>query len=188
MGKSGLSATEIGNPYGLVPRASNRLLELAGVHEKVDGGWKLTDLGERFVNVVDEHNGYGGSASRSWSKTYFSPDILDELNITPEMVQEARTIYAADLAADALKRAAGKEEAEENFRQFQEKLALEAQEFEVDWKKVAALLGGAIVVVGGTIVIVKYGPKIKLMWQEKVTPRLDAAIRKLLRRQAESED
>jgi len=192
MGKNGLSATDIGNTYGLVPRAANRLLEIAGVHEKVDGGWKPTELGERFIDVVYEHNGHGGYASRGWDKTYFSPDLLDELNITPEMVAEARTVYAADLAADALKRAAGKAEAEEHFRQFQEKLAREAQEsaqeFEVDWKKVAVLLGGAIVVVGGTVVVVKYGPAIKRTWQAKVTPQLDAAKRKLLRRPAESED
>lgn len=114
--------------------------------------------------------------------------MLDELNITPEMVQEAKTIYAADLAADALKRAADKEAAEEHFRQFQENLALEDQEFEVDWKKVAVLLGGAIMVVGGTIVVVEYGPAIKRKWQEKVTPHLDAAIRKVSRRPAEPED
>lgn len=175
MGMNGLSATEIGREFNLGARPTNRLLELAGVHDKVEGGWKLTELGEKFANVVNEHNGYGGSASRSWDKTYFAPEMLSELNITPEMVEEAKTIYAADLAAAALKRAQGKEEAEEVFRQFQEKLALENQEFEVDWKKVAVLLGGIVVVAGGTIVVVKYGPAIKQKWQEKVTPRIEAA-------------
>lgn len=175
MGKNGLSATEIGRDFGLGPRPANRLLELAGVHDKVDGGWKLTELGERFVNVVNEHNGYGGYASRSWDKTYFAPEMLNELNITPEMVEQAKAIYTADLAAAALERAQGQEEAEEVFRQFQEKLALENQEYEVDWKKVAVLLGGIIVVTGGTVVVVKYGPAIKRKWQEKVTPRIEAA-------------
>lgn len=181
MGKYGQSATEIGATLGVNGRVMNKVLELAGVYEQGEHGRQLTDFGEKFANVIDHDNGYGGYARRDWSTTHFDPSLLDELNITPDLIQQAKVEYAADLAAAALKRAASKEEAEALFQETQEKLARELQGAEVDWKKVALLVGGAIVVTGTAVVVVKYGPAIQRRWQEKVTPRIDAAKQKLRR-------
>lgn len=181
MGKHGMSATEIGARHQINARVTNKVLELAGVHVKGPDGWQLTELGEKFATVIEENNGYGGYASRQWTKTFYAPEMLDDLNITPELIERAKTEYAADLAAAALRRAASKEEAEAAFRETQEKLARELQGTQVDWRKVAILVGGAIIVTGTTIVVVKYGPGIKRRVSEKLGPHIESAKKRFRR-------
>lgn len=184
MGKHGLSATEIGAPYGLNGRVTNRLLEAMGVIEESEyGGWKFTELGEKYGKVIDRDNGYGGHARRDWPTTYYDESILDELKITPDLIAQARAVDVARRTERALKNAVDKEEAEAAFRAFQDQLAAEnqAQNGQIDWVKVAAILGGIIVVVGGVVVVNKFGPDIKRKWTEVAAPRIDAARRRLTR-------
>lgn len=184
MGKYGLSATEIGAAYGLNGRVTNRLLEAMGVIEESEyGGWKLTAFGEKYGKVIDRDNGYGGYARRDWSTTYYDESILDELKITPDLIAEARAVDIARRTEQALQNAAEREEAESAFRAFQDQLAAEnqAQNGQIDWVKVAAILGGIIVVVGGVVVVKKFGPDIKRKWTEVAAPRIETAKQRLTR-------
>ncbi len=112
MGKHGLSATEIGAPYGLVARVRIASSSPWGVIEQSENGWVATELGEKYVRHVHDDTGYGGYAFKNWSKTYFDPAILDELDITPDLIEHAKVVDAADRAKKALERATRQEAAE----------------------------------------------------------------------------
>lgn len=182
MGKNGLSATEIGSPLGLNPRQTNKMLEMLGLVEKnpYGSGHVLTEAGKQVAHHVDYDNGYGGYARRDWFGTYFDPEKVAELPITDELVQLAKDEYAADLMAKRLANAASRAEADEAFRATQVEINNETIGSTVNWGHVALVLGSAVVVIGGTFAVKKYGPDIARLWEKHATPRIAAVRRRVL--------
>ena len=50
----------------------------------------------------------------------------------------------------------------------------------VNWGHVAIVLGSAVVVIGGTFAVKKYGPDIARLWEKHATPRIAAVRRRVL--------
>lgn len=180
MGKYGLSATEIGRPHGLNGRATNRLLEAAGFITGRPGAWSFTEKGKQFGSEIWRKNVFGeGNPDTEWPTIVFNPKILDELQITDELVATAKNRYAADLLQQRLARATTEPEAEAVVR--------ELRGMQVNWKVVAALALGAVAVVGSTIVVKKWGPEIRQKWDERTSKGIATASNGISTDEADSE-
>lgn len=180
MGKYGLSATEIGRPHGLNGREMNRLLEAAGYIMGKPGAWSFTEKGKRFGSEVWRQNVFGeGNPAIEWPMIVFDPKILEELHVTPELIDTAKNAYAADLLQQRLARAATQPEAEAVVR--------ELRGMQVNWKVVSALTLGAVVLVGTGLAVKKWGPAIKQQWDERASRGPAAVDGELTGPEADSE-
>ncbi|MEV7618916.1 hypothetical protein AB0N59_02150 [Microbacterium sp. NPDC089321] len=179
MEKPGLSATDIGERFGMNGRVTNRALEAIGVLEGGPGDWRPTAKGADISTTVYHDNGYGGYAHRDWEPLYFDPKIADE--ITPEIVERARAADIGYRLQKKLERAADKEEAELAFQDFQAKQAAANAPAEIDWGRVAIMAAGAIAIFGGVYVVTKYGPAIKQKWNTVSAARAETKNRRKMR-------
>ncbi len=86
-----LSATRIGNIFGLNGQEMNAVLCRLGILEGEPGNYALTELGKQFGRYNYYDNGYGGYAARAWDTTSYDESIIDWLKekIRPEIVKEA---------------------------------------------------------------------------------------------------
>lgn len=73
-----LSAKMIGELVGKSATEINKILFNEGLLTGKPGNWNLTKLGEKYGEIKDKTNGYGGYAHRSWSFIMWNKDVVDK--------------------------------------------------------------------------------------------------------------
>ncbi len=174
-----MSATVLGKEYGLTGEEMNHILLKLGYIEGEPRNYHLTDKALDLAKEKDIHLGTGGYAhyNRYWTELTFDDSIKEQMDITPELIQEARKEVADSRAARYAAQAAARAKANEEFlaKQEAEKAAKEADELAAKNREQFAenckKAGIVILIVGGTVVltygIYKIVLKVKTMKEEK---------------------
>ena len=174
-----VSATKLGQEYGLTAEEMNRVLVKLGFLQGAPGDYSVTPKALQYAVEKDFHRGNGGYAcyNRYWTTRTFDDSIKEALDVSADLINEVRSEIAADRAARYAAQAAARAQANADFlaKQAAEKAAqeaaelaaLEAEELIAKWKKV-----GKIGLIVGGIIIIGYGiykvtPKVKAWWEER---------------------
>lgn len=174
-----VSATILGQEYGLTAEEMNRVLVKLGFLEGVPGDYNLTEKAIQYALEQDYHRGTGGYScyNRYWTTRTFDDSIKQVLDVSSELIREVRDEIANDRAVryaiQAAERAKAnaeflaKQAAEKAEREEVERAAVEAEEIIAKWKKVGkvGLIVGSVLIVGYSAY--KVTPKIKKWWYEK---------------------
>ena len=95
-----VSASKLGQEYALNSQETNLLLKKQGFLEGEPGNYYPTEKASKYVEETEHNKGYGGYAKYSrYSTRTFDDSIKDELNVTPELLDEVRAECAAERAA-----------------------------------------------------------------------------------------
>mgnify|MGYP004443832847 CR=1 FL=1 len=108
-----LSASRLGDQYGLTAQEMNMLLKEQGYLAGEPGNYSPTLKGKQFVYEKGDDNGYGGYARRGWNWLEWDERIMDELHVTAEVKQEIKEKTAIQRRN---KRAQQKADAEEYWK------------------------------------------------------------------------
>lgn len=122
----GISATRLGEKYGLTGQEMNVALKKLGYLDGAPGEYFPTEKGMPFMTEEYHHRGPGGYAryNANWETRTIDPAIRKELKITPELKETVRAEVKAARAAKAATRKAAQAEADAAFRA---KIAAEQQ-------------------------------------------------------------
>ncbi|MSS14544.1 hypothetical protein [Porcincola intestinalis] len=113
----GLSARRLGEMVDVSSQVMNGILKERGYLSGEMGNYNVTEKGRKIVIEKGWDNGYGGYARRGYNYLEWPDNILEELNITPELVEKVKN----DLSEQRRqKRMEAELSAEENFRKFME--------------------------------------------------------------------
>ena len=95
------SATLLGQEFGLSGEEMNRVLVKLGFLTGDPGNYSLTEKAIPFAIEKDFHRGCGGYSwyNRYWTTRTFDDSILDELDVTDELISEVREDLSAYRAA-----------------------------------------------------------------------------------------
>lgn len=178
------SARILGQDYGLNSEEMNYILKMEGYLSGNPGEYDVTEKGNLFAEEEDHHRGTGGYAhyNRYWTTRTWDESIGNELNITDDMVSEARTAAAIKRKErwDEIKTA--RAEADAEFLAKQNQLIDE----DYDDKESSCDSSGVVeagLIIGGLIVIgygvYKATPQVIKWWKNKVAPKFKASKNKL---------
>lgn len=187
----GKSARVLGSQYNLTAEEMNELFKLNGFLEGEPRDYRVTDAGEPYATERDEHRGSGGYTryNRDWTVRTWDDSVLDALDTSPEMIQEARENVSERRRARRMANIGPETETEEAPCLDEDE---ETDEYEyssyVDPAmeiKCAAIGFG---VVFGTIGVCLAAPHIKKFFKEKVKPTFKRAWCKLTKKPYEPPD
>lgn len=149
-----LSATKIGNLFGLNGQEMNMAFKNLGYLDGEPGDYVLTEKGHLFGREFDFHRGPGGYSwyNRDWTQRSYDESIVEQLReeMTPEVIRAAvaqvKEHRAAQIAARAAEQAAYEEEL---LRKQQEEAAAmaEALRHQHNIRTGVAIAGGVVTVV-----------------------------------------
>jgi len=162
-----ISSRILGHQLGLTAIETNMLLKDQGFLDGEPGAWGTTEKAMPIVHVKDIHLGTGGydHYNRYWSETTWDPSIKKHLDLSDVQLQKARE-------------AARARRAEVKATRESQAVAIDGgtpDQISTDESGVdLRLMAVGVVVVGAAVFgIVKVAPKIKALWIDKVTPRLE---------------
>lgn len=114
----GLSATRLGEKYGLTGQEMNVALKKLGYLDGDPGAYFPTEKGLPFMSEEYHHRGPGGYAryNANWETRTIDPAIRKELKITPELKDAVRAEVKAARAAKIQARKLAEAEADAAFR------------------------------------------------------------------------
>lgn len=174
-----MSATVLGQEYGLTGEEMNRVLQKLGFLKGSPGDYSLTEKALEYAVEKDFHRGTGGYSwyNRYWTTRTFDDSIKEVLDVSNELINEVRNElatarsarYAAQSAARIQANAEflAKQAAEKAATEAAERATIEAEEIIAKWKKAGVfglVVGGAFIVGYG---IYKATPKVKEWWDER---------------------
>lgn len=112
-----LSARMIGKKYGMTAEETNRVLLKLGYLDGVPGNYNLTELGLKYGKKVYHHSGPGGYSryNMDWDTCSFDETIMDELIISPELINVVRDELKQKRIEKAALRAAEKAKAHQDY-------------------------------------------------------------------------
>lgn len=122
----GVSATKLGEKYGLNGQEMNAVLKKLGYLAGNPGEYFPTEKGMPFMEEFSHHRGPGGYSryNANWTTLKINPAIRKELNVTPELKETIRAeLKAARMARQQVHKIA-QAEAEAAFKA---KIAAEQQ-------------------------------------------------------------
>lgn len=73
------TAKQLGKELGKTAQEVNELLKEKGYLDGNPNHYILTNLGEKFAEIVKKDNGYGGYAKRNWEFRIWAEDVLEDL-------------------------------------------------------------------------------------------------------------
>ena len=162
----GKSARVLGSDLHLTAEEMNELFKLNGFLAGEPGDYQVTETGEPYATERYEHRGPGGYAfyNRDWTVLTWDDSVLDAMDTSPEIIQEARENVSerrrARYTADA-------EEAEEDSLIDEE---VEGNDYEsFDYVDPADVVKG-VAIVGVIVGAIIAAPHIKKFYTEKVKP------------------
>ena len=96
-----LSASQLGQQYGLTGEEMNRLFVKRGIYSGNPGDYDLTPLGRQFALTQSHHRGNGGYSqyNRYWITRKFDESIKEILDISDDVINEVKK-EVADLRAE----------------------------------------------------------------------------------------
>lgn len=174
-----ISATGLGREYGLTGQEMNLVIAKLGYLIGEPGSYAPTEKAQEYVREYDHHRGCGGSPwyNRYWETRSYDDSIKDKLNVTPELIQEARDELSARRAAQRTARILASEQADREFLERQAQKAAEElaeKEAEIRREKGEENLrrAGEIAVFTLAIVGVSYAvytliPRVKKWWDAR---------------------
>lgn len=74
-----LSARMIGEEIGKSPKEVNKALKKKGLLKGDPGNWSLTKEGEKYGEIRNKDNGYGGYAKREWKFAMWDKEVVDKI-------------------------------------------------------------------------------------------------------------
>lgn len=174
-----LSATRLGQLYGLTAEEMNKVLVKNGILTGEPGNYDVTSKGLPYTTTKNWHRGTGGYScyNRYWNTRTFDESIKEVLEVTKELVAEVRAEIEENKLLKAAARKAAREKADAEFLRREaakeaakiaaEKEALEALKRKENWLK-----AGKIGLVVSGVVITGYGvykviPHIKKWWKDR---------------------
>lgn len=88
----GKSAHLLGEVLLITAEEMNELLKLNGFLEGVPGDYQVTEEGKPYATERYEHRGPGGYSqyNRDWTIRTWDDSVLNAIDTSPEMIQEAR--------------------------------------------------------------------------------------------------
>lgn len=173
-----MSARILGDYYGLTSQEMNRALLKLGFYNGSPGDYIPTEKALPYVKTEHFHRGNGGYShyNRYWSTITFDDSIMEQLNITAELIDEIKSEMAAERAIRNAARAAARAKADQDFLAMQaakkaaeemealnEKQAKELLEKIISTGKVCIIVGGIALIGYG---VYKTTPQIKKWWNE----------------------
>lgn len=175
----GKSARILGALLNLTAEEMNELFKLNGLLEGEPGEYEVTEAGEPYATERDEHRGPGGSSwyNRDWTVRTWDDSVMDALDTSPEMLQEARENVSERRRVRCM--ATVEEQAEED------SLVEENEESE-DYDPAACVepadvLKG-VAIVGAIVGAIIAAPHVKKFYTEKVKPACKKAWSKVTKR------
>lgn len=180
-----VSATILGQDYGLTGEEMNRVLVKQGFLQGKPGDYSATQKAMKYAVENDFHRGTGGYAhyNRYWTTRTFDNSIKEVLDVSNDLISEVRNEIASDRAARYATQAMARVQANASFlaKQAAEKTSREATEIAVSeaeeliakWKKVGKIgliIGGALTLGYG---MYKVTPHVKQRWKERNDTNFD---------------
>ena len=183
----GKSAKMLGTQFNLTGEEMNELFRLNGFLEGKPGDYQVTNAGEPYATERDEHRGTGGYAwyNKYWTERTWDDSVLDALDTSPEMIQEARENVSERRRAGRMASIRSETEAEEA-PCLDEDEETDEYEYSSYIDPATAMKGAAIV--GAIIATIVAAPHIKKFFTEKVKPAFKQAWCKLTKKPYESPD
>lgn len=171
------SATQLGEDYCLIGEEMNYILKAQGYLEGEPGDYDPTPKGMPYVQETSFHRGNGGYANynRYWITRKWDDSILEELDLSEEVISEARAAVADRRRLLRENRKAESEALRAEHNQINSE-SFEVEEFSEDElsdvEKVCGLIGLVVLIGVGTYRWV--APKAKNLWNEKIAPKIEA--------------
>lgn len=170
-----VSASVLGQEYGLTGEEMNRLLLKQGILTGEPGSYDLTTKGLQYAVTKDFHRGTGGYAhyNRYWTTRTYDENIKDVLDLSAETIVEVKKEVANSRAARYAAQAANRLKANNDFLAreaeniAEEKATKETIEKIVRYKKVGKI---GLVIVGVTATcygVYRTAPKVKRWWNSR---------------------
>ncbi len=172
-----LSATKLGEQYGLTGEEMNRVLVKSGILTGEPGNYDVTLKGMPYTTTKNWHRGTGGynCYNRYWDTRTFDDSIREVLDVTKDLVAEVRAEIEENKLLKAAARKAAREKANAEFLKQQAakeaaRIAAEKETLEMLKRKENWIKAGKIGIVVSGIMITGYGvykavPRIKKWWQ-----------------------
>jgi hypothetical protein len=165
------SARVMAEGHGLTAEQMNILLKDQGFLEGDPGAYRVTSKGEPFAaERIESSSGGDPSRNPSWGMRTWSPELEDELDLSPERKREVREIASdqrrqrAEQRAAAAAAAAAPSAADDS--------DTDGSGLQIDPLKTAAVVT-ALFVAG--VAIWKGAPHAKRLWREKAAPGITNA-------------
>ena len=154
------SARELGKQYNVNSQEMNVILKNLGYLSGTPGDYSLTEKGLIFGEEKDFHRGNGGYSwyNRYWSTKTYDSSIIDDMNVTPELISEAKEEVKKIRADRIAKTLADRKASEEAFLKNQ-KMMTESKEKEINEafirnrKNLLYIAWSALILYGGYKVI-----------------------------------
>lgn len=174
-----VSASVLGQEYGLTGEEMNRLFLKQGILTGEPGSYDLTTKGHQYAVTKDFHRGTGGYAhyNRYWTTRTYDENIKDVLDLSAETIAEVKKEVADSRAARYAAQAANRLKANNDFlareaekkaeKIAEEKATKETIERIVQYKKVGKI---GLVIVGVTATcygVYRSAPKVKRWWNSR---------------------
>lgn len=167
----------LGQEYGLNSQEMNHILKEQGYLDGDTGDYTVTEKGVPFAEEQDFHRGTGGYAqyNRYWTTRTWDESIEDELNITDEMISDARKAVSEERKQHWDEIKAARAEADAAFLAKQNQDAIDSDEdgepsdSNSDVLKAGLIIGGLIVLSYG---VYKVAPHVVKWWKDSVVPKL----------------
>jgi ribosomal protein S27AE len=180
------SARMLGSKYGLTSQEMNYILKEEGYLSGRAGEYTVTDKGAPFAEEKDFHRGTGGYAqyNRYWTTRTWDESIEDELNVTLDMIEEARNAVNEERRQRRNDINAARAEVDgdflERYDQNDENVTSD------DSYNHDSNLSGAGLIIGGLLVlgygVYKLVPHVVKWWKNSASPKLSGkkAIKKMI--------
>ena len=160
------SARILGEQLNITAEEKNELLKLNGLLEGEPGNYQVTATGEPYATENYEHRGTGGYAcyNREWTVRTWDDSVMDVLDTSPKIIQEARSNVSERRKARYKTEVADEDEQEVTCEENEGPI-----DCETSYVDQTDVVKGFVIAIGifGTIVVAPY---VKRFYIEKIKP------------------